>query len=100
MRVAQIAHVEHQVGVARQAARETETQYVEHRLAVARLAEPLADFLLPIIAAVVGRVDRSDARLVGTGWVSTCRSRWWTVHEKKKHTNKSQTYTTNLLSYY
>src|SRR3546814_6722863 len=34
MRIAQIAHVEHQVGVARQAARETETQYVEHRLAV------------------------------------------------------------------
>src|SRR3546814_11238878 len=45
------------VGVARQAAREAEAQYVEHRLALAGVAETLADFLLQAVAAVIGRVD-------------------------------------------
>ena len=52
VRIAQIAHVEHQIGVARQPAREAEAQYVEHRLivaAAAAAAEALAHPLLQIV---------------------------------------------------
>src|SRR3546814_15005981 len=35
----------------------------------------------PLIAR---RVARSEARRVGTYWVSPCRSRWSPVHSKKK----------------
>src|SRR3546814_11652167 len=28
--------------------------------------------------------SRSEERRVGQEWVSTCRFRWWTSHEKKK----------------
>src|SRR3546814_12240983 len=31
---------------------------------------------------------RSEERRVGTACVSTCRSRWMTYHEKKKHDRK------------
>src|SRR3546814_17363423 len=30
------------------------------------------------------RVDRSEERRVGKEWVSPCRYRWWTYHQKQK----------------
>src|SRR3546814_12510276 len=47
---------------------------------------------LSIIAATIAYVispldalpDRSEERRVGKECVSTCRSRWWTYHKKKK----------------
>src|SRR3546814_7820735 len=57
MRIAQIAHVEHQIGMAGQAAREAEAQDVECRLVVLRFCEALANFLLQVVAAVIGGVD-------------------------------------------
>src|SRR3546814_20414845 len=32
--------------------------------------------------------QRSEARRVGKEWVSTCRSRWWPYHYKKKKQRK------------
>src|SRR3546814_13438836 len=32
--------------------------------------------------------SRSEERRVGKGCVSTCRSRWWRSHKKKKENNK------------
>src|SRR3546814_11023518 len=34
------------------------------------------------------RADRSEERRVGKAGVSTCRSRWWPYHEKKKRDDK------------
>src|SRR3546814_14948796 len=33
----------------------------------------------------LGSSSRSEERRVGKGWVSTCRSRWWPYHSKKKY---------------
>src|SRR3546814_18628729 len=57
VRIAQIAHVEHQVGMAGQAAREAEAHYVERGLVILCIGEALADFLLQVVAAVIGGVD-------------------------------------------
>src|SRR3546814_17774259 len=37
-------------------------------------------------------VDRSEERRVGKECGSTCRSRWWPYHLKKKKTNASRTH--------
>src|SRR3546814_13765338 len=39
--------------------------------------------------AAVDRVIRSEERRVGKECVSTCRSRWWTYHSKKKRYMKT-----------
>src|SRR3546814_16467434 len=57
VRIAQIAHVEHQIGVARQPARKAKAQYVEHRFAFFAVAEALAHLLLQVVARLVGGVD-------------------------------------------
>src|SRR3546814_5006938 len=48
----------------------------------------MMDSTKPIIAAVkggaIGGGCRSEERRVGKEWVSTCRSRWWPYHTKKK----------------
>src|SRR3546814_11824064 len=40
-------------------------------------------------AVAGGAADRSEERRVGQECVSTCRSRWWPNHEKKKQTANS-----------
>src|SRR3546814_15874949 len=38
----------------------------------------------PIVTEISPLTVRSEERRVGKEWVSTCRSRWSTYHEKKK----------------
>src|SRR3546814_6143168 len=57
MRVAKETHVEHQIGIAGQAARKTEGQYGERRLRHLAQAEAAADFLLQGVARQACRVD-------------------------------------------
>src|SRR3546814_1493413 len=63
VRIAQIAHVEHQVGMAGQAAREAEAHYVERGLVILCIGEALADFLLQVVAAVIGRSEEHTSEL-------------------------------------
>src|SRR3546814_14330447 len=39
----------------------------------------------PTSVALPARTHRSEERRVGKECVSTCRSRWWPTHEKKKY---------------
>src|SRR3546814_18976176 len=54
---------------------------------------PRAQEQLPAVGVrrerrAIARQRRSEERRVGNECVSTCRSRWWPTHEKKKKTKK------------
>src|SRR3546814_19236102 len=47
----------------------------------------LNDPQVPALAARMSNTRRSEERRVGKACVSTCRSRWWPYHSKKKPNN-------------
>ncbi|KIU01734.1 hypothetical protein QU38_00095, partial [Staphylococcus aureus] len=58
VRIAQEAHVEHQVGVAREPAGKTERDDRDHRVALAGARESGADLLGEFVGAEIGGVDQ------------------------------------------